>query len=60
MNEIISKILEITTPIMPPKVKFIETEIEKQGIEALRWAIVEVNSNKLTISVSGRILKNVN
>ena len=44
---------------MPPSVEFIENEIEKQGIEALRWAIVEVNNNELTLCVSGRIL-NVN
>ena len=44
---------------MPPNIEFIESEIEKQGIEALRWAIVEVNNNELVLCVSGRIL-NVN
>lgn len=57
---VVSKTIKIISPNMPPSVEFIENEIEKQGIEALRWAIVEVNNNKLTISVSGRILKNVN
>lgn len=57
---VISKTIKIISPNMPPSVEFIENEIEKQGIEALRWAIVKVNNNKLTISVSGRILKNVN
>ena len=52
---VISKTIKIISPNMPPSVEFIENEIEKQGIEALRWAIVEVNNNKLTISVSGRI-----
>ncbi|MBR5303265.1 MAG: hypothetical protein IKU37_00375 [Candidatus Gastranaerophilales bacterium] len=60
MNEIISKTIKIISPIMPPNVDFIEKEIEKQDIEALRWAIVEINENELTICVSGRILENVN
>ena len=59
MSEVISKIIKIITPKMPPDVEFIELQIEKQGIEALRWAIVEVEKNELTISVSGRKL-NVN
>ena len=57
---IISKTIKIISPIMPPDVDFIEEEIEKQGIEALRWAIVEINENELTICASGRILENVN
>ena len=56
---VISKTIKIISPNMPPSVEFIENEIEKQGIEALRWAIVEVNNNELTLCVSGRIL-NVN
>lgn len=59
MSEVISKIIKIISPIMPPDTDFIEKEIEKQGIEALRWAIVEINENKLTICASGRNL-NVN
>jgi hypothetical protein len=54
MSKVISKIINITTPIMPPDVEFIEKEIEKQGIEALRWAIVDIKQNELKISVSGR------
>ena len=54
MSKVISKIINITTPIMPPDVEFIEKEIEKQGIEALRWAIVDIRQNELKISVSGR------
>ncbi len=30
----------------------IEQELKKLGIESLRWAIVEVNENELTLSVS--------
>ena len=57
---VISKIIKITSPIMPPDIDFIESQIEAQGIEALRWAIVNVNKNELTISASGRVIKNVN
>ena len=57
MNEVISKIIKITSPNMPPSVDFIENEIIKNKIEPLRWAIVDIAQNNLTISVSGRILK---
>ena len=57
---VITKTIKIISPIMPPDVDFIESEIEKQGIEALRWAIVEINENELTICASGRIMNNVN
>ena len=57
MSEVISKTIKIISPIMPPTVDFIEKEIERQGIEALRWAIVEANKNELTICASGRIIK---
>ena len=60
MNKIVSKTIKIISPNMPPTVDFIENEIEKQGIEALRWAIIEANKNELTICVSGRIINNVN
>ncbi|MBR3605072.1 MAG: hypothetical protein IKL52_03485 [Candidatus Gastranaerophilales bacterium] len=56
MSEVISKILKIKSPMMPPSVNFIEQEIIKNNIEPLRWAIVEVASSELTISVSGRKL----
>jgi len=59
MSEIISKTIKIISPIMPPSVDFIESEIIKQAIEPLRWAIVEVDKNELTLSVSGRKIKNV-
>ena len=60
MSEVVSKIIKIISPVMPPNIEFIESEIEEQGIEALRWAIVEADKNELTICVSGRILENVN
>ena len=41
---------------MPPKVDFIEKEIEKQGIIPLRWAIIKVADNELTLSASGKKL----
>ena len=57
MSEIISKTLKIKVKSLPPDVDFIEQEIEKQGIEALRWAIVDVEDDVLTLFVSGRRLK---
>ena len=56
MSEVISKTIKVISSKLPPSVDFIEKEIEKQGIEALRWAIVDVAGNELTISVSGRKL----
>lgn len=56
---VISKTVKIISPKMPPDVEFIEKEIEKTNIEPLRWAIVDIKNNELTISVSGRILNNV-
>ena len=56
MSEVISKTFKIISPQLPPNVDFIEKEIEKQGLEALRWAIVDVVGNELTISASGRKL----
>ena len=59
MSEIISKIIKIKTQKLPPNTDFIENEIQLQGIEALRWAIVEVEDNVLTLAVSGRKLKKI-
>ena len=56
MSEVVSKTIKIISFTMPPKVDFIEKEIIKNNIEPLRWAIVDVVENELTISVSGRIL----
>lgn len=56
---VISKTIKIISPKMPPDVDFIENEIKKFNIEPLRWAIVDIKNNELTISVSGRILIDV-
>lgn len=56
MSEVVSKTIKIIAQNLPPKVDFIEQEIIKSGIEPLRWAIVDVEENELTISVSGRKL----
>lgn len=56
MKEVISKTIKIKTPTIPPSVEFIENEIIKNEIEPLRWAIVEIKENELTLSVSGRKL----
>lgn len=45
--------LELEFPISSEE---IEKEIEKRGIKPLRWAIVNVSGNKLTISVAGENL----
>ena len=60
MNKVVSKIIKIKTQNLPPKVDFIENEIIKNNIEPLRWAIIEISNDELTISVSGRILTNAN
>ena len=52
-TSIISKTLKIKSPKLPPEVDFIIQEIRKQNLEPLRWAIVEVQDNEITLSVSG-------
>lgn len=56
MSEVVSKTLKIKSSNMPPSVEFIEQEIIKNNFEPLRWAIVDIVENELTISVSGRKL----
>lgn len=56
MSKVISKILKIKTEKFPPEVDFIEQEIEKNGIEPLRWAIIDRKNDELIISASGREL----
>ena len=53
MNKIISKTLKIVSDKMPPSTSFIEEEIIKHGINPVRWAIVDIKGNKLTLNVSG-------
>lgn len=65
MNKIISKTIEIKTPkIMPPTSDYIENEIKKQGVDPIRWAIVDVKEKKdntktdsiIILSVSGEYI----
>ncbi len=53
--KIVSKIIKIKSKTMPPKIDFIENEIKKEGIEPIRWAIVEIEDNILTVCASGTI-----
>lgn len=50
--KLVDKIIKIKSPKMPPEVAFIENEIRKLNFEPIRWAIIEVNENELTISLS--------
>ena len=54
MQEVVSKTIKIKTDKLPPDIEFIEKEIKRSGIEPLRWAILDVEENVLTLSVSGR------
>lgn len=49
--EITSKLVEIEAEL-PVDNNFIETKLIEMGIKPLRWAIVGVNDNKLTISLA--------
>lgn len=49
--EIVSKIVEIKAKV-PVNNNFIENELAKMGIIPLRWAIVNVESDNLTISLA--------
>lgn len=54
MSEIISTTIKINCPNLPPTVDFIENKIKEFNIKPLRWSIVKVFKNELTLSVSGR------
>ena len=56
MTKIISKTIEIICEKLPPSVDFIENEIKKQNIDPIRWAIINIEGDKLTLSVSGEEL----
>lgn len=49
--EITSKLVEINV-MTPIDNHFIDRNLQKMGIDALRWAIVNVHENKLTVSVA--------
>ena len=52
MNKVISKTIKIKTNTIPPSVDFIENEIKKEGYKPIRWAIVDIEENILTINLS--------
>ena len=52
-SSIISKIIKIKSDKLPPSADFIEQQIKLQGIDPLRWAIVEAEECELSLSVSG-------
>lgn len=49
--EIVSKLIEIEAQL-PVDNNFIEAKLAQMGIIPLRWAIVAVNGNSLTISLA--------
>lgn len=49
--EITSKLIEIEAQL-PVDNEFIEAKLKEMGIEPLRWAIVDVKNNILTISLA--------
>lgn len=57
MNKIISKTIKVKSPKMPPSSEFIEDVIKNSGITPLRWAIVDIENDYLTINASGEIIE---
>jgi len=49
--EIVSKLVKIEAPLPIDNV-FVEQKLYEIGIEPLRWAIVKVDKNELTISLA--------
>lgn len=49
--QIISKLVEIEAPL-PVDNEFIEKKLKEMGVNPLRWAIVKVEGNILTISLA--------
>lgn len=54
--KIIDTVLKFNSGTMPPKNDFIEQKIRQEGIDPIRWAIIDINGNELTISVAGEKL----
>lgn len=50
---IVDEIITIRCESLPPKNSFIEAKILQHGIEPIRWAIIKVEDNTLTLSVAG-------
>ncbi len=51
--KIIDTLIKIKSDTMPPKNSYIEMKIRESGIEPIRWAIVEIQNNEMTLSVAG-------
>lgn len=51
--KIIDTIIKFKSDVMPPKNSCIEAKIRQYGIDPIRWAIIEINENELTLSVAG-------
>lgn len=55
---IIEKTIEIEIKDnKPPRVEDIERQIEKEGLDVVRWAIVNVKDNKYVIAANGIVKK---
>jgi len=54
-NKIISKTIIIKVNSLPPETEYIEAQIKAQGIEPIRWAIIDINDNNLVVSTSGYV-----
>ena len=55
--KIVDKIIKLKSDIMPPKNSFIEDKIRLLGIEPIRWAIIEIQNDELTLNVTGYEIK---
>lgn len=51
--KIIDTVIKFKSDVMPPKNEYIEAQIRKNGIDPIRWAIIEICDNELTLSVAG-------
>ena len=55
MNKIITKTIKILSDKMPPDVDFIENQLKEMNLNPIRWAIVDIQKNTLTINVSAQV-----
>ena len=53
MSKIISETIKIISESIPPTTDFIINQIRLNGFEPVRWAIVEIKGNELTLNISG-------
>ena len=52
--EIVSKLVELEA-VLPVDNNYIEARLQEMGIVPLRWAIVDVGQNSLTISLATEV-----